>query len=86
MDALDNICGNVSVTYIKMDMEGSELDALKCAKNTILKYKPKLAISLYHKRSHLVDIYKFVSGLNLGYKFYFRINTKVGFDAAIYSV
>ncbi|MBM3402545.1 MAG: FkbM family methyltransferase [Bacteroidetes bacterium] len=86
VDALDNICGNVSVTYIKMDLEGSELDALEGAKNTILKNKPKLAISLYHKRSHLVDIYKFVSGLNLEYNFYFRIHTKVGSDAVLYAV
>jgi len=86
VDALDNICGNVPVTYIKMDLEGSELDALEGAKNIILKNKPKLAISLYHKKSHLIDIYKFVSGLNLGYKFYFRIHTKVGSDAVLYAV
>jgi FkbM family methyltransferase len=86
VDALDNICEIVPVTYIKMDLEGSELDALEGAKNTILKNKPKLAISIYHKRSHLVDIYKFVSGLNLEYKFYFRIHTKVGSDAVLYAV
>ena len=86
VDALDNICGNGPVTYIKMDLEGSEMDALKGAKSTILKNKPKLAISLYHKQAHLVDIFKFVSGLNLGYKFYFRIHTKVGSDAVLYAV
>ena len=86
VDSLDNICGNVPVTYIKMDLEGSELDALEGAKNTILKNSPKLAISIYHKRAHLVDIYEFISGLNLGYKFYFRVHTKVGSDAVLYAV
>lgn len=86
VDALDNICENVPITYIKMDLEGSELDALEGAKNTILKNKPKLAISIYHKRSHMVDIYKFVSRLNLKYKFYFKIHTKVGSDAVLYAV
>jgi FkbM family methyltransferase len=86
VDALDNICEILPVTYIKMDLEGSELDALEGAKNTILKNKPKLAISIYHKRSHLIDIYKFLSGLNLEYKFYFRIHTKVGSDAVLYAV
>ena len=86
VDALDNICRNVPVTYIKMDLEGSELHALEGAKNTILRNTPKLAISLYHKRSHLVDIYKFLSGLNLGYRFYFRIHTKVGSDAVLYAL
>ena len=86
VDALDNIFGNVPVTYIKMDLEGSELDALEGAKKLICQNKPKLAISLYHKQSHLVDIYKFLSGLNLGYQFYFRIHTKVGSDAVLYAV
>jgi FkbM family methyltransferase len=86
VDALDNVCQDVPVTYIKMDLEGSELDALEGAKNIIIKNKPKLAISIYHKRSHLIDIYKFVSNLGLGYKFYFRIHTKVGTDAVLYAV
>lgn len=86
VDTLDNVCGNRPITYIKMDLEGSELEALEGAINTIIKNKPKLAISLYHKPSHLIDIYKFISNLNLEYKFYFRIHTKVGSDAVLYAV
>ena len=86
VDALDNLCNAVPVTYIKMDLEGSELVALEGAFNIILKNKPKLAISIYHKPSDLINIYLFIKKMNLGYKFYFRIHTKVGSDAVLYAI
>jgi len=37
------------VDFIKMDIEGAEILAIKGVKNTIMKYKPKLSIATYHK-------------------------------------
>lgn len=86
VETIDNLCSNTPVTYIKMDLEGSELVALEGAFNIILKNKPKLAISIYHKPSDLINIYLFIKNMNLGYNFYFRIHTKVGSDAVLYAI
>lgn len=37
------------VTFIKADIEGYELEMLKGAKNLIRKFKPNVALSIYHK-------------------------------------
>ncbi len=68
---LDDII-NEKVTYIKMDIEGMELDALKGAEQLICHYKPKLAISIYHKLEDIVEIPNYIRKLDLGYKFYLR--------------
>ncbi len=49
------------VDFLKMDIEGSELNALKGAKNLISRFRPKLAISLYHKSEDLFEIPLFIS-------------------------
>ena len=85
VDKLDNLNVN-DATFIKMDLEGAELDALIGAENIIKNMRPKMAISIYHKQSHLTDIFKFINNFDLNYNFYFRIHTKVGTDAVLYAI
>jgi FkbM family methyltransferase len=59
-------------TIIKMDVEGAELEALKGARNTILKYAPKLAISVYHLREDLIAIPEYILSINTQYELYLR--------------
>lgn len=68
-DYVDN-AGLKRVDFIKMDIEGAERNALAGAKKTLKVYKPKLAIALYHSTEDFEVIPKFISGLDLGYKFY----------------
>lgn len=72
-EALDNILINVPVTLVKMDIEGAEHKALCGLKKTIEKYRPKLAICVYHKRDDYFKIPMEIDKISKGtYKFYFR--------------
>jgi FkbM family methyltransferase len=44
------------IEFVKMDIEGSELSAIKGGAGSIRKFRPKLAISLYHKPSDIFEI------------------------------
>ncbi len=58
------------VDFIKMDIEGSELPALQGSEQTIRKYRPRMAISVYHSLSDFVDIPAYLASLGLDYDFY----------------
>lgn len=63
---------NLAPTFIKMDIEGSEMKALEGMENTIKKYSPKLYICAYHRNEDLFALPLKVLELNENYKIYFR--------------
>lgn len=65
---------NVQATFIKMDIEGAELDALRGAEELIKANKPKLAICLYHHVHDLWTIPLYVKSLVPEYKLFCREN------------
>lgn len=56
--------------FIKMDIEGSELSAPKGAETSIRRWRPKLAIPLYHRPEDLFSIPLWIDSLSVGYKFF----------------
>lgn len=71
-DSIDRVLNGRPATYIKLDVEGSELETLRGAVNTIKRYRPKLAISLYHKAEDVIDLPLFIESLGMDYKYYIR--------------
>jgi FkbM family methyltransferase len=58
------------VDFIKMDIEGGELGALRGAEQTLRHWRPTLAISIYHSLDDLWQIATYIADLRLGYQFY----------------
>lgn len=71
-DSIDNILAGRPATYIKLDVEGSELETLKGAVNTIKKYRPKMAVSLYHRAEDIIVLPLFIESLGMDYRYYIR--------------
>ena len=84
-----NVCTldslNIRPTFIKMDIEGAECDALDGAEQTIRKYKPTLAICVYHRPNDILDIYTRVK--SYGYeRFYIRAERNtLDYDVVLYA-
>jgi len=81
---LDSVV-NEPVTFIKMDIEGGEYNALHGARETIMKHKPKLAISVYHEVDDLVRIPLLIHDFVPEYKFYLRHHTVAHVDTVLYA-
>ena len=85
-DTIDGVLQGRRASFIKMDIEGSELNALKGAEKTIKKYKPRLVVSAYHKACDLIKIPQYIKSLVPEYKLYFRLHKYGTIDSVIYAV
>ena len=72
VDTIDNIVGDEFISFIKMDVEGAELNALKGAIKTLERCKPILALSAYHKKEDLITLPQFIKNIYGDCKFYLR--------------
>ena len=70
--SVDEILSGKKADLIKYDVEGAELDAIKGTEETIRNFKPKLAISCYHRIADLFEIPKAVLSIRSDYKLYIR--------------
>ena len=74
------------VDFVKMDIEGSELAALQGAEKTLRKFRPTVAVSVYHNLSDFWTIPRYLESLDLGYKFYLRHFTIHAEETVLFAV
>jgi len=84
--SLDEALSGVEPTYIKMDIEGAELDALSGARRTIEQYAPVLAICSYHLQNHLWKVPLLIRSLSDKYEFFLRPHFLEGWDLVTYAI
>ena len=83
---IDHLCAQRPVNFIKMDIEGAEHDALDGALRTIVRDRPRLAISAYHRPDDLWTLPRKLAALCPGYAFYLRSHGYNGFDTVLYGI
>lgn len=70
-DSLDNLL-NEEITILKMDIEGAEQNALRGAEQLIKRYKPILAICIYHQFEDYYKIPLLIKEFNRDYHLFIR--------------
>ena len=83
---LDDLLANDKPTRIKMDIEGSELLALRGCAGTIRRCRPALAICLYHLAEHLWEIPIYLKSLIPEYRLYLRRYGEECWETVCYAV
>ena len=75
--ALDDVLEGKRITFIKMDIEGAEYEALAGARKLIMENRPRMAISVYHKFEDFVTLANLVLEMHPDYRITYR---HYGFD------
>jgi FkbM family methyltransferase len=83
---LDSALAKVEPTLIKMDIEGSELDALRGAQQTTRRSRPVFAVCAYHKCDHLWIIPKLLRAANPDYRIFLRRYAEDCWETVYYAV
>jgi len=84
--AIDEVLSGQKTTWIKMDIEGSEPDALNGARKTISSHSPVLSICVYHQQDHLWRIPLMISNISPGYRFFLRPHLLESWDLVCYAI
>ena len=82
---LDEIVGNTTVSFIKMDIEGSALPALRGAAKTIRRDKPLCAISAYHRPGDVIVLMQYLKSLVPEYQFALRHYSNIDTETVLYA-
>jgi FkbM family methyltransferase len=83
---IDDLFAETLLTFIKMDIEGAEYDALLGGRKVIQRDRPILAICVYHTQNDIWRIPLFVRGTLPEHKIYLRAYEGDGYQTIMYAV
>lgn len=84
--SLDVALAGAVPNFIKMDIEGAELEALRGAQRIIREHKPVLAICVYHKPEDLWTLPLYIHELNPGYRMSLRKHAHMAISTVLYCI
>jgi FkbM family methyltransferase len=82
--SLDEYLMDRPTTFIKADIEGMELDMLYGAKKTIEKFRPRLALSIYHRPEDIFQIAEYVHSIVPEYRMAVRQHAPILMETTLY--
>ena len=83
---IDDVLKGDRATFIKMDIEGTESEALRGAEETIRKWKPTLAISVYHKKDDVLNLPELILSFADDYTLYLRHYSNSMAETVLYAI
>lgn len=83
---LDDALARETPTFIKMDIEGAELDALEGSRSVIQRDRPVLAICGYHAPDHLSRVLSLLKDLAPDSLLFLRAHCADGLDTVCYAI
>lgn len=83
---IDKYFSDIKVDYIKMDIEGAELNALKGGMEVIKRDRPALAICIYHTMEDRLEIPAMLISVLENYDFFIRHHGYTYCDSVLYCV
>lgn len=87
MRALDSVLDGRPCTFLKMDVEGAEREAIAGAEQTIRQHRPKLNIAAYHRSEDFFQLPLLIHTLCPDYRLYLRHHPYVpAWDTNLYAV
>lgn len=84
--SLDEALGGERATFIKLDIEGAEKEALVGAEQTIRRDRPKMAVCVYHKREDICELPQLLLEYHHDYKFYMRHYAIGAHETVLYAI
>lgn len=86
VETLDNLTAGEKPTYVKLDIEGDEIAALRGGVNMLRRCQPVVAVCVYHRPEDLWTIPQFLHEVLPQHKMFLRAHAWDGFELVVYAV